>query len=387
MSATIYELEDSSQVRDQGGTLDLHEQTGQWAMREAGLHDRFMELAREEGMMFRVMDKYGKLHIDLDQSQREDCKPEIDRDHLRQMLIDSVAPGTIEWGKKVTEVVPLGGGRHEINFADGSMIAVDLVVGADGAWSKVRPLVTDVKPSYVGVTMVELRVSDVDEKQPEIAKLVGDGSLFCPSPTRALIAQRNTAGCVRTYAAIAVPENWVDASGIDWNDASAAKQQLLDEYADWYDSLKELIRKADDDKVIPRAVYSLPVGHRWKRVSGVTLLGDAAHLMSPFGGQGANLALADAADLALKLVKHRDNVEAALDEYEPSMFRRATWAARFTAFGQFMSFNRFAPYVHVVFFHVVITGFRVTSWLTSWWQWIRGRNGTEQQTVESKKEK
>lgn len=77
------------------------------------------------------------------------------------------------------------------------------------------------------------------------------------------------------------PEDWRKQCGYDVHDAKATKEACLKEYADWDPRLVSFTQCAEDH-VVPRDLYMLPVGHRWKHVQGVTLIGDAAHLMGEY---------------------------------------------------------------------------------------------------------
>jgi len=63
-------------------------------------------------------------------------------------------------------------------LSDGTRHSADIVVGADGAWSSVRKALSGAEPSYVGITMVEINVSDIDSKYPELSTFVGPGTIF-----------------------------------------------------------------------------------------------------------------------------------------------------------------------------------------------------------------
>lgn len=78
--------------------------------------------------------------------------------------------------------------------------------------------------------------------------------------------------------------------------------------------------------ILPRRIYMLPVGFKWSHHPSITLIGDAAHVMSPFAGEGVNLALFDAYNLAQAIVAHED-ASKAIEAYEEKMFVYAAEAA------------------------------------------------------------
>jgi 2-polyprenyl-6-methoxyphenol hydroxylase-like FAD-dependent oxidoreductase len=322
ISATVYELDESPAARQQGGSLDIHTDTGQVALKDAGLYEEFLKHIHPQGESIRVLDKNARVYIDQKEAEGGNGRPEIDRKVLRQMFVDSLEPGTIQWGRKVVGVRPTES-VHEIEFADGGTVRADLVIGADGAWSKVRSSLTPVKPEYVGITVVEFRLSDANVTRPNAVAVTGQGSLFALSDNKYIGGHGGdqiTLGC-----GLRVPEHWVTESGIDWEDADAARAALLKEFSDWSPTLTNLIRDCDDT-IWPRPIYALPTGTTWKRVPGVTLVGDAAHLMSPFAGEGANLAMIDGADLAREIIDMQD-LETALENYEKTMLPRGAKSA------------------------------------------------------------
>lgn len=321
---TVYEAESSPAARTQGGLLDIHDYNGQLALKAAGLMDEFHAIVLEGRQAMRVLDRDGTVLLDK-ADDGTGGRPEVQRGELRQILLDSLPAGTVRWGHKVSSTRALGGGRHEVTFDDGGTVVTSLLVGADGAWSRVRPLLSTATPEYAGTSFVETYLFDADTRHPAAAKAVGGGMLMVPAPGREIFAHRESGDTLHTYVALARPQDWFAA--IDFTDAAAATARIAQEFDGWAPELTALITDGDTAPVL-RPHYALPTGHRWDRVPGVTLLGDAAHL-SPPNGEGANLAMLDGAELAQALAAHPDDMEAALSEYEQAMFPRSAEAATF----------------------------------------------------------
>ncbi|WP_043662827.1 FAD-dependent oxidoreductase [Streptomyces xylophagus] len=318
--ATVYEAESSPTARAQGGMLDIHEGDGQRSLEAAGLTEAFRGLVLEGREATRVLAPDGTVLFDDDS---ESGRPEVQRGELRQLLLDSLPPGTVRWGHKVSGVRALGDSRHEVTFADGATLVTTLLVGADGAWSRVRPVLSDATPKYIGRSFIETYLYDGDTRHPAGAKAVGGGGLMVLEPGKGILAHRERGGTLHTYVALSKPQAWF--AGIDFTDSGAATARIAEEFDGWAPELTALITDGDTAPVL-RTLHTLPIAHRWDRIPGVTLLGDAAHLSAP-NGDGANLAMYDGAELAKALAAHPDDVETALTEYEQALFPRSATAA------------------------------------------------------------
>ncbi|MFD0339731.1 FAD-dependent oxidoreductase [Streptomyces sp. NPDC127117] len=320
--ATVHEAEASPTARTQGGMLDIHDYNGQPALQAADLMDEFRAIILEGRQATRILDRDGNVLLD----QPDDGtggRPEVQRGELRQLLLDSLPDGTVQWGHKVSTVRGLGEGRHEVTFTDGSTITTNLLVGADGAWSRVRPLLSDAVPEYTGMTFVETYLLDAETRHPAAAKTVGGGAMFALEPgERQIGAHRERGGTLHTYVILSKPQDWF--ADIDFTDPAAAAARIAREFDGWAPELTALITDGDTTPIL-RPTHTLPVGHRWDRVPGVTLVGDAAHLIPP-NGEGANLAMLDGAELGEALAAHPDDIEAALTAYEQAMFPRSAAA-------------------------------------------------------------
>ena len=320
LAVTVHDRDPGPDARNQGGTLDLHADNGQIALREAGLLEAFFQLARPEGQEMRKLNPAGTVLTRTVPEPDDLFKPEIDRGQLRDLLLGSLQPGTVRWGHALEAVSGPDDGPRRLHFADGTSIETDLVIGADGAFSRVRPAVSPSVPEYTGTTFMEARFSDVEHRHPGIAELVGQGGATAGDGERGLFAQRNSGNHIRVYLIRRAPADWITASGIGTEDTDSIRALLLDEYAHWSPRMRQMISD-NDGPYADRPIFALPVPHTWEPSATVTLLGDAAHLMPPLG-VGVNLAMLDAAELALALTPAA-TVDDALRDYEKTMLPRS----------------------------------------------------------------
>jgi len=318
----VYEAEASAIARTQGGMLDIHDDSGQLALKDAGLFGEFRGLIHEGGQATRVLDPQARVLLDRP-DDGTGGRPEVHRGALRRLLLDSLPAEAVRWDKKLTGVLAHGDGRHELRFADGSSSSTNLLVGADGAWSRVRPLLSEAVPDYVGTSFIETYLHKADIRHPAAAEAVGGGALFALAPGKGIFAHREPESVLHVYIALKRPAEWFAA--LDVSDVAAAVARVAAEFDGWTPALTALITDADTPPVL-RMLHTLPNDHRWARVPGVTLVGDAAHLMPP-AGDGANLAMLDGAELGKAIAARPRDIEAALATYENVMFPRSRSAA------------------------------------------------------------
>ena len=339
IEAVIYEAESSPTARTQGGLLDLHERSGQHALEAAGLHDAFLRLVRPGEDAKRVVDKDGVVLLDRP-GDPSSPRPEVDRGELRAMLIASLPGDAIRWGHKVVALTPAGEDRHEVVFTNGVTVTADLLVGADGAWSKVRPLLIAARPAYSGSCFIEIALAADDVRHASSVAAIGTGTLMAAAPGKGIIAHRCADGSVAGYVALSKLEEWV--RDIDFTDRRAGLALVTEQFAGWAPHLTAFVTGSTADPML-RPIHALPAGLEWSRQAGATLVGDAAHLMSPFAGEGANLAMFDGAELAWAIIDQPNDVEAALARYEEALFPRSRNAAQRSARNMAQFFGDASP--------------------------------------------
>jgi 2-polyprenyl-6-methoxyphenol hydroxylase-like FAD-dependent oxidoreductase len=326
IDVSVYERDAHEHARPKGATLDLHEESGLRALREAGLMDEFDANYRPGADKMHLMD--WKANTIIEETEANDrSRPEIDRGPLQKILLDSLKPGTVIWDSHFTGMCQQNG-VWKLDFKNGEDIYADVVIAADGANSKIRPYLTDIKPFYSGVTAIEGAVYDSAVNSPKIHKLLNGGKIFAFGNSQSLIVSAKGDGSLVFYPSFKCDENWLKTSGIDFNDKAQVLAWFKQAYQGWDDIWLELFENASGS-FIPRPLYCMPFDQNWEAQPNLTIIGDAAHLMPPFAGEGVNMAMLDAVELSECLLSDDfANTHDAIAAYEEQMRKRGSEIAQ-----------------------------------------------------------
>ena len=331
-NVTVYERDFNKEARLIGSPLDMHEESGLAALRKADLLDEFKKNFRPGADRMVIVNEQAEIfYSDHPTKQEEDFgnehfRPEIDRGPLRNMLLESLHPETVVWNSHFLSMEAQGGGWL-LHFKNQASAYADIVIAADGANSKIRPYLTNYKAFYSGITMLEGNVQHAEKAAPHIYALAKGGKIMAFGNTKDLLLGQKGNGDLGFYASFTTQENWAATSGLDYSDAAQMLDWFKKEYAEWNPVWYELFQNSSLP-FIPRPIYCMPLDQAWEALPNITLLGDAAHLMPPFAGEGANMAMLDALELSECLTGDQfDTIQEAISSYEITMRKRAAAAA------------------------------------------------------------
>ncbi|WP_316809290.1 NAD(P)/FAD-dependent oxidoreductase [Pedobacter agri] len=329
----VYERDINKDARVQGAPLDMHETSGMAALIKAGLLAEFKTHFMPGADKTLILNEQAKVFFsDHEKNIEEDFgnehfRPEIDRGVLRKILLASLEPETVVWNSHFITMEPHKAGWM-LHFKDGVSVYADLVIGSDGANSKIRPYLTDIKPFYSGITMLEGNVYDAKKAVPQMYSLINGGKIMAFGNEKNILMGQKGGGDLGFYLSFKVDETWSKDSNIDLSDRNAVLKWFKTEYSDWSDVWYEIFKKAATP-FIPRPIYCAPLAQNWKTLPNLTIIGDAAHVMPPFAGEGANMAMLDALELSECLTSvGYSSLQEAISSYEIKMWERAANAAR-----------------------------------------------------------
>jgi 2-polyprenyl-6-methoxyphenol hydroxylase-like FAD-dependent oxidoreductase len=330
---TVFERDLNKDTRVQGSPLDMHEGSGWAALRKADLVDEFKKnVRRGADKKIIVNERADIIFSDHEEkpgegSGEDPSRPEIDRGVLRKIFLESLKPGTVIWDSHFISMEPQNQGWL-LHFKNGTSAYADVVVAADGANSKIRPYVTDIRAFYTGVTMVEVNVEDAATAIPGIYALLNGGKVMAFGNEKCILGGQKGDSGLGFYLSFKPAENRAINNGLNFADRAQLLAWFKEEFSEWNSIWGQLIDHAAMP-VIPRPIYCMPLDQTWETLPNVTLLGDAAHVMPPFAGEGANTSMFDALELSECLTsdKYR-TLQEAISDYEISMRHRAARAAK-----------------------------------------------------------
>ena len=329
----VYERDFGRSARVQGSPLDLHESSGLAAIRKAELLDEFRNSYMAGADKTTITDEKAKVVFsDHEVNKEEDFgdehfRPEIDRGVLRKILLDSLQPENIIWDSHFLSMTEQNGGWL-LHFKNGMKAYADLVIGADGANSKIRPYITDIQPFYSGITMLEGNIYEAEAVVPEITKILRGGKLMAFGNEKNILMGQKADGVVGFYASFRAEENWISKYGLDFSDRSQVMDWFTKYYTGWSPVWNQLFANTTLP-FIPRPINCMPLDQTWETLPNTTIIGDAAHLMPPFAGEGVNMAMLDALELSECLTNNDHiSIQSALFSYEAAMRKRASVIAQ-----------------------------------------------------------
>ena len=323
---TVYERDENPKARVWGGTLDLHKNSGQEAMKKVGLLQTYYDLARPMGVNF--ADEKGNIIATRNPTlENKFDNPEINRNALRKMLLGSLKNDTVVWDRKSIGLEQENG-KWLLHFENKPTALADSIIVSNGGMSKIRNFVSDNEVEETGTFIIQGDIPEPETNCPEFYKLCNNNRLMTAHQGNLLVANPFNNGMLTYGVIFKKPEEWNNGKGLDFKDTKSVSEFLTNRFSNWSNEYKELIRSTTF--FVGLTIKIFPLDKKpWKsnRPLPITLIGDTAHLMPPFAGQGVNIGLMDALILSENLTNGKfGTIQSAIDDYEQRMFVYATEA-------------------------------------------------------------
>ncbi|WP_395066126.1 FAD-dependent oxidoreductase [Flavobacterium sp.] len=333
VDVTVYERDLNAQTRISGGTLDIDKNTGQLALRKAGLLEVFYKYARPTGE--RNIDINANiLEEEMPTAENKFDKPEIDRNDLRDMLLDNLNKDTVVWNSQIVSIKKKNN-QYTLLLQNGSETIADFIIIANGGMSKLRKYVTEVVPHYTGTYLIQGEVLEPEKNCPSFKKLCGEENTIAVVDKKMFFCQVKAKGVLQYYLSFKTDENWIEKKNMDFSNKQMVLTFLDELMVNWHPTYKELFYATDNFVALP--MRKMPLDKPWDSQSDITLVGDTAHLMPPFGGVGVNMGLLDALHLATNLTEGDfPDTLSAVKDYEQKMLVYAGNAQQQTGKGEVM---------------------------------------------------
>lgn len=324
---TVYERDINAQARTSGGTLDIHSDSGQKAIQKAELMDEFYRYARPTGE--KMADMHGNITAEeMPNEENAYFRPEIDRNDLRKIMLENLQENTVVWDSHLTHIEKIADQYH-LEFKNDTKIIADFVIVANGGRSNARKFVTDKETQLSGTYIIQGEIANPDLDYPDFKPKYGNGNVMAMGEQKMFYTHTLRDGSVHFGVSFKANENWILNNNLDFEDNTSIRTFLNETFENWGDDYKNFFSASTDFSGLPLRLFSLE--DSWKEHSNITLVGDAAHLMPPFAGEGVNMGLMDAFQLTENLTNGKfETIDAAIADYEQKMFGYALEAQHMT---------------------------------------------------------
>lgn len=252
--------------------------------------------------------------------------PEINRNNLKKMLLESLASDTVVWDSKLI-MLEEQNGKWMLHFENKPTATADFVIVANGGMSKVRDFVTDADVEYTGTFIIQGDIPDPEKNCRAFFQLCNCNILMAAHQGNLFVANPRNDDLLSYSVFFSATEEWIDNNDLNFQDNKNIVGLLTKRLSGWDERYVQAIRATSFFVGLP--TRKLPLEKAWKtnRPLPITLIGDTAHLMPPFAGQGVNTGLLDAFILSENLTNGKfKTIQEAIDDYENKMFVYATAA-------------------------------------------------------------